>query len=163
MNMTIEASLIALWTYRAGAAVLVLASFCVIGALLRKSIELTWTHVPLGSISHLLAGTAKFASLAVGLIVALGTLGVDVSALVAGLGLTGFAVGFALRDVIANLLAGGLILVFQPFALNQRIKVAGFEGYVASIDLRYTKLHSADSDVLIPNSRIFTDPVTIMK
>ena len=44
-----------------------------------------------------------------GFVTALGSVGVDVSALVAGLGLTGFALGFALKDTISNLLSGVLI------------------------------------------------------
>ena len=50
-----------------------------------------------------------------GVITALGTIGVDVTGLVAGFGLTGFAVGFAMKDALANLLAGVMILLYRPF------------------------------------------------
>ncbi|HVW37294.1 MAG TPA: hypothetical protein VHB99_08305, partial [Pirellulales bacterium] len=63
----------------------------------------------------LLASTARLTVLAIGLVTASGSLGVDVSALVAGLGLTGFAVGFAVKDILSNWLAGILILVYEPF------------------------------------------------
>ena len=55
---------------------------------------------------------AKLSLIVFGLVTALGTAGVNVSALVAGLGLTGFALGFAFRDVLSNLLAGVLILLY---------------------------------------------------
>ena len=51
-----------------------------------------------------------------------GTVGVDVSALVAGLGLAGFAIGFALRDAVSNTLAGVLVLMYQPFRVGDDIK-----------------------------------------
>ena len=54
-----------------------------------------------------------------GLASALGTLGVNISALIAGLGLGGFALGFALRDILANLVAGVLILVYRPFTVGR--------------------------------------------
>ena len=54
-----------------------------------------------------------------------GTVGVDVSALVAGLGLAGFAIGFALRDAVSNTLAGVLVLMYQPFRVGDDIKTGG--------------------------------------
>lgn len=96
-----------------------------------------------------------------GVITALGTIGINVSALVAGLGLTGFALGFAFKDTISNILSGVLILLYRPFNINDKIKVAGYEGKVISVDLRYTKLESEESIVLIPNSKCFTDPVVV--
>ena len=69
----------------------------------------------------LLARAAKIALITLGAVTALGNLGVDVSAIVVGLGLTGFALGFALRDTISNLLAGVLILLYSPFEIGNRI------------------------------------------
>ena len=96
-----------------------------------------------------------------GVITALGTIGINVSAMVAGLGLTGFALGFAFKDIISNILSGVLVLLYRPFIVGDKIKVAGFEGEVISVDLRYTKLNSEEGTVLIPNSKCFTDPVVV--
>jgi small-conductance mechanosensitive channel len=82
---------------------------------------------------------------------------------VAGLGLTGFALGFALKDSISNLLSGVLILLYRPFQTGNRIRISGYEGTVISIDLRYTELESDGNKVLIPNSKLFTDPVTVLQ
>lgn len=106
----------------------------------------------------------KVSLLLVGVVTALGTLGVNVAAMVAGLGLTGFAVGFALKDIISNALAGVLILMYQPFRRTDRISVFSnmlLEGEVIHIDLRYTTLELADRRILIPNSYLFTNPITI--
>jgi small conductance mechanosensitive channel len=104
---------------------------------------------------------AKAATLTIGAVTALGTLGIDVSALVAGLGLTGFALSFALKDAISNLMAGVLILFYRTLKVNDNIVVAGFEGVVTDVDLRYTTLQSEENRILIPNSTLFTNPVKI--
>ena len=98
-----------------------------------------------------------------GLISSLGTLGIDVSAMVAGLGLTGFALGFALKDALSNLLAGVLILFYQPFKIGDSIEVAGCKGTVKDIGLRYTTLESNASTFLIPNSTCFKNWIAIKK
>lgn len=114
------------------------------------------------NLALLLARTAKITLIIFGIITALGTLGVNVSALVAGLGLTGFAVGFALKDTISNLLAGVLILLYHPFGTGNRIKISGYEGTVVSIDLRYTELEGDGGRILIPNSKLFTNPIVVI-
>ena len=110
---------------------------------------------------QLLGKTAKISILIFGTATALGTMGVNVSALVAGLGLTGFALGFAFRDVLSNILAGMLLLLFRPFGIGDHISVAGLDGEVVNIDLRYTVLHQPEKVVLIPNSNLFTNPILV--
>ena len=113
-------------------------------------------------IAMLLARASRIGLLVLGLITALGTLGIDISAMVAGLGLTGFALGFALKDTISNLLSGVLILLYRPFEVGNNIRVAGHEGRVTTIDLRYTELQTTGQRILIPNSRLFTDPLIVL-
>ncbi len=115
------------------------------------------------NLASLLARTAKITLIIFGFVTALGTLGVNVSALVAGLGLIGFALGFALKDTISNLLAGVLILVYRPFGIGNHIKISGYEGTVVSIDLRYTELEGEGKKILIPNSKLFTEPITVFR
>ena len=88
-------------------------------------------------------------------------MGVNVSALVAGLGLTGFALGFALRDALSNMLSGVLILVYRPFKNGDWISVAGCEGKVAEINLRYTVIKKENDTYLIPNSTLFSNTVRV--
>src|SRR5215472_72317 len=106
---------------------------------------------------------ASVTLLVVGAISALGTMGVDVSVLVAGLGLTGFALGFALKDTVSNALSGILVLIYRPFRINDRISVTDLEGTVREINLRYTVLEAEDKTILIPNSSLFTNPVKVLK
>jgi len=110
-----------------------------------------------------LAGeTLFYVVIVVGLISGLGTMGIDVSALIAGLGLTGFALGFALRDAVSNLIAGVLILLYQPFGYGDKITVSGNSGRVIDINFRYTVLEADGSTVVhVPNSTMFSNSVTV--
>ena len=111
----------------------------------------------------LLAKAGRIALIVGGGIAGFCTMGIDVSALVAGLGLTGFALGFAFRDALSNLLAGIMIKIYQPFTTNDTIEASGLKGKVVGIDLRYTSLASDGTRILIPNSNLFKNPVTISK
>jgi small-conductance mechanosensitive channel len=116
-----------------------------------------------GPIAELLASIARITLLVLGLVTALGTLGVNITGIVAGLGLTGFALGFALKDSISNVLAGVLIILYRPFDIGDRIDVGGLAGAVIKIDLRYTELDSEKERVLVPNSKLLTDPIRVVK
>ena len=115
------------------------------------------------AIVKLLGRTAKNLLTILGLITALGTLGVDVSAMVAGLGLTGFALGFALKDILSNLISGILILLYEPFKLNDSIVVDKYEGKVVDINLRYTTISQSGNNILVPNSFLFSKPILVNK
>ena len=105
--------------------------------------------------------TVRYALIVVGLITGLGTMGIDISALIAGLGLTGFALGFALRDALSNLLAGTLIILYRPFKPGDLITVAGNTGTVSSINFRYSILEADGKTILVPNSTMFNNTVTV--
>lgn len=110
-----------------------------------------------------LAGeTLRYVLMVVGLITGLGTMGIDVSALIAALGLTGFALGFALRDAVSNLVAGVLILLYRPFGYRDKITVAGNSGTVIGTNFRYTVLEADDGTIVhVPNSTMFSNSVTV--
>ena len=110
----------------------------------------------------LLARVSNITFILFGLVTAFGTIGINVSAIVAGLGLTGFALGFAFKDIISNLISGILILLYRPFEIGNCIQILGYEGIVVAIDLRYTELDSEGNKVLIPNAKLFSDPITVL-
>jgi len=125
-----------------------------------RVVERTRAHGPLG---QLLASIARVSLLVLGVVTALGTLGVNITGIVAGLGLTGFALGFALKDSIANLLAGVLILLYRPFEVGDRIDIGGLAGNVVDVNLRYTALENPSERVLVPNSKMLTDPIRVAR
>jgi small conductance mechanosensitive channel len=112
-------------------------------------------------ITSLISRVVSILIVVLGAITALGTIGINISAVVAGLGLTGFAIGFAFKDSISNLLAGILLLIYRPFKLKDYITIAGHEGLVTNIDLRYTTIENDQHRILIPNSKILTDPIKV--
>jgi small conductance mechanosensitive channel len=149
---------------RAGTATCIFFGFWLVSRTVGIFIARLKSHVvETNDLLELLGRIAKLSLIVFGLVTALGTAGVDVSALVAGLGLTGFALGFAFRDVLSNLLAGVLLLLYRPFSRGDRISVTGLEGTVTHIDLRYTNLDHDGNIVLIPNSNLFTNPITVFR
>jgi len=97
----------------------------------------------------------------VGLVMALDNAGIDVSALVAGLGLTGFALGFAMKDALSNLIAGSLILLYRPYRIGTRITIGAVDGIVTDMDLRYTRIRGEGKEYLLPNSVVFGSTIVL--
>lgn len=78
------------------------------------------------------------------------------------LGISGVAIGFAFRDILQNFLAGILILLTEPFQINDQIVFQDFEGTVENIQTRATKIRTYDGrQIVIPNSELFTNSVTV--
>ncbi len=93
--------------------------------------------------------------------IALQNIGFNLTAFLAGLGILGFTVGFALQDVSKNFISGLLMLLSQPFEIGDAIEVAGYLGVVQAIELRATELKTLDGkQVLIPNAEVFANPLT---
>jgi small conductance mechanosensitive channel len=80
--------------------------------------------------------------------------------LIAGLGIAGLTIGFALQDVAKNFVAGILLLLQKPFEIGEAIEVGGYGGIVVDISLRSTELQTWDGrDVLIPNGDVFVSAI----
>ena len=140
----------------------VFLSLLALAVVLRRIIRRLLSRTQLThSVVALVSQSVFYLLLLLALVTGLGTMGINITALVAGLGLGGFALGFALRDAVSNLLAGVLILVYRPFGPGDRISVAGFEGEVMEINLRYTVLQATEQHHLIPNQMLFTNPVRV--
>lgn len=81
---------------------------------------------------------------------------------IAGLGISSIAIGFAFKDILQNWLAGLLVLLRQPFEIGDQIKVGEFEGTVQHIETRATIIKTYDGPkVVIPNSDIYTNAVVV--
>ncbi|MGW8225137.1 MAG: mechanosensitive ion channel family protein [Anaerolineales bacterium] len=88
-------------------------------------------------------------------------IGFNLTAFLAGLGIAGFTIGFALQDVSKNFIAGLLMLIQEPFEHGETIEVGGYTGSVMGIDLRATKIRTLDGRiVLIPNGEVLTSAIT---
>lgn len=97
---------------------------------------------------------------AVLIVVVLGKLGVDVGPIVAGLGVTGFILGFAFQESLGNLASGLMIAINEPFKIGDYVIVAGLEGVVTKVDMMMTELATADNKkVVIPNKSAWGSPI----
>ena len=152
------------WAPKAPVGLLVLFVFWLCGLLVRNIFLRIGSRTETNTryILKVVGRTLYVAIVLFGGITALGTIGINVSALVAGLGLTGFALGFGLKDILGNLVSGLLILLYRPFGLNEQISVAGMEGCVTEIDLRYTRLETSGKAYLIPNSMMITNTIMLV-
>jgi small conductance mechanosensitive channel len=111
-------------------------------------------------ITLLVAQITRWMILILGVFFALQQVGFDLTAFLAGLGILGFTVGFALQDVSKNFVSGMLLLLEQPFDLGDVIEVGDFIGTVAKVDIRATEIYTFDGqNVIIPNGDIFTSPI----
>lgn len=111
----------------------------------------------LGRLSY---GVINFVGLLIALVVAIP--GFTPGQLISLLGLSSVAIGFAFRDILQNFLAGILLLLAEPFRIGDQIVINGFEGTVEDIQTRATFIKTYDGRrVVIPNSNLFTNSVTV--
>jgi small-conductance mechanosensitive channel len=91
----------------------------------------------------------------VAVILVLWTFNVDVTGLVASLGIGALIIGFALKDIIENWISGLLIISGKTYGIGDVIKVENLTGVVTDISLRTTKLKTYDrNEIIIPNSTL---------
>lgn len=147
---------------RALAALLVIGVFWGIAIFTRWFMRLIFHYVLNDlTLENLIKQIAYYAVWTLGIIVAIDALGFDPETVAAGLGLTGLALGFALRDILSNFVSGILILMLRPFEIGDQIVVGETEGSVQRIQLRATQIRTYDGRViLVPNAELFTSRVT---
>ena len=111
-------------------------------------------------IYKLMGSTSNIVLIILGIVTALGTLGIDVSAIVASLGLTGFAIGFAFKDALSNYLAGIMVILYKPYDIGDNVNITGCEGKITEIDLRYTTIENEGEIHMVPNSVCLSKTIT---
>jgi len=102
-----------------------------------------------------LSKTLKAAVLIIILLVVLDYFGINVNAVIAGLGIGGLAFAFAAKETIADVFGGISIFTSRPFKVGNWVKVAGISGTVKEVGLRHTRIRALDKRIItIPNSKI---------
>jgi small conductance mechanosensitive channel len=98
--------------------------------------------------------------IALGILIALSQVGISLGPLLAGLGVVGFVVGFALQDSLANFAAGLMILVYDPFDVGDVIDAGGVFGKVSQMSLANTTIMTFDNQtIVVPNNKIWGDVI----
>ncbi|HET7534923.1 MAG TPA: mechanosensitive ion channel family protein [Candidatus Didemnitutus sp.] len=97
----------------------------------------------------------------VGVLMIVQSMGYDVKALLAGLGIGGLAFALAAQDTIANLFGSIVVAIDQPFKVGETVTIGAHTGAVEDIGLRSTKIRKVDrSLVIIPNRTVANEAIT---
>ncbi len=107
-------------------------------------------------------GVRTFRVLGLGFVgvMTLSQLGVNVSAILAGFGIAGLAVGFAAKDSLGNFISGVTILLDRPFEVGDWVKVGDIYGQVRELTLRSTRIRTLNREmVVIPNDQMVNQAV----
>lgn len=116
-------------------------------------------------LSHLLKNmiVSSFGNLVFlfGILIALSQIGVSLGPLLAGLGIMGFIIGFALQDSLSNFASGMMILLYRPFDVGDFVEAGGVRGKVDRMSLVNTTFKTLDNQVLVvPNNLIWQTVIT---
>ena len=96
----------------------------------------------------------------IGIIIVLSQLGINLGPLLAGFGIAGIVIGFALQDTLSNFAAGAMILAYQPYDVGDLVDAAGVTGKVRDMNLVSTRILTLDHQTLIvPNRKIWGDVI----
>ncbi|WP_394130253.1 mechanosensitive ion channel family protein [Shewanella maritima] len=97
---------------------------------------------------------------ALGLLIALSQLGFELGPLLAGFGIAGVIIGFALQDTLSNFASGMMILIYRPYDVGDLINAAGVTGTVSHMSLVSTTVKTLDNQrLIIPNNKIWGDTI----
>ena len=97
----------------------------------------------------------RYALFSLGFVTALGQVGVDVTGIMASLGVVGLTVGFAARDALSNIISGLFIFWDRPFVIGDLVEIGDTYGQVTAITMRSTRVVTPDGKMLaIPNATI---------
>jgi small conductance mechanosensitive channel len=124
----------------------------VVGKMVSNALDKNKVDVPL---RNLLVRVTKLLILALTLLIAADKFGINVTSLIAGIGVIGVGIGLATQGVLSNLVAGIVIILTKPFRIGEYVELLGCYGQVAQIELFATTLVHADhSRIVIPNRKI---------
>ena len=138
--------------FLAGALAIKIVGILVRKTFLRKNRE--------GLMANFAVSVATKSLWAIVLVMVLGRLGVDVAPLIAGLGVTGFILGFAFQESLGNLAAGLMIAINEPFKVGNFIEAAGLQGSVVEVNMMATVLSTPDNKrIVLPNKSVWGGPI----
>jgi small conductance mechanosensitive channel len=112
-------------------------------------------------LADFLVVTSRRLVLAIGIIIGLAALEVNVGPLLAVIGAAGFVIAFALQDSLGNFASGILVMVFKPFDVGDMVEIGGVLGTVKSMNLLSVLIHTPDNKaVIIPNNNVWSGSIT---
>ena len=144
---------------------LVVLAGMIVSKILRKTVDAAFERSvkldPSPLLRKFAVNVTGKATMLMAVIIALGNLGIDTSALIAGIGVSGLVLGFALKDTLSNFASGLMILLYRPFDIGHFIELGSQTGVVKDLTLVSTVLTTPDNkQVNLPNSGVWGNPLT---
>lgn len=107
-------------------------------------------------LQRMIISTVSNLILILGILIALSQIGITLGPLLAGLGIAGFVIGFALQDSLSNFASGMMILFYRPFDVGDTVEAGGVFGQVSSMSLVNTTFLTFDNQtIVLPNNLIW--------
>ena len=107
-----------------------------------------------------LANATYIGAIVIVVVVAISTLGVPVSPLLAVLGTAGLAIGLALKDSLSNIASGVMLVTLRPFHVGDVVTAAGETGTVREVRIFHTVIEGPDKQLsTLPNNLITSSPI----
>ena len=151
------------WAFKLLVFVLILVVFAMLARIVKRIAgrALASSRVRASKLlQDLLVSFAGKAIFLVGILIALAQLGFKIGPVLAGLGIVGFIVGFALQETLSNFAAGVMILIYRPFDVGDAVETGGISGKVKQMNLVSTTITTFDNQrVIVPNRKIWGDVI----
>jgi small-conductance mechanosensitive channel len=111
--------------------------------------------------SYALSSLIHYFILALGFVIGLGVLGLDLTKITVLAGAFGVGIGFGLQSVVNNFVSGLILLFEQPIHVGDTVEVGNLLGEVKRIGIRSSVVHTwQGADIIVPNSELISDKVT---
>lgn len=137
----------------------ILFAFIQFAKLLQKGVDraLSSGRVNISNLLHrMIVSTVRNFVVFLGILIAISQLGISLGPLLAGLGIAGFIIGFALQDSLSNFASGLMILMYRPFDVGDTVEAGGIKGRVSHMSLVNTTFLTLDNQKLVvPNNLLW--------
>ncbi len=111
--------------------------------------------------SYAVSNLLNYAILAVGFLLALAVLGMDLTKMTVLLGALGVGIGFGLQSVVNNFVSGLILLFERPIHVGDTVQVGSLQGRVRRIGIRASVVRTAQgAEIIVPNAQLITEQVT---
>jgi small conductance mechanosensitive channel len=152
------------WVFRLILVALIILVFFQLSKLVQKGVERAMNSSR-NRMSYLLrrmiTSSVRNLVMFLGVLIAISQLGISLAPLLAGLGIAGFIIGFALQDSLSNFASGIMILMYRPFDVGDVVDAAGVRGRVSSMSLVNTTFMTLDNQrLVVPNNMIWQSVIT---
>ena len=152
------------WIFRLLLVALIVFVFFQLARLVQKGIEKAMNssrNRMSNLLRRMITGSVRNLVIILGILIAISQLGISLAPLLAGLGIAGFIIGFALQDSLSNFASGIMILMYRPFDVGDFVDAAGVKGRVSSMSLVNTTFMTLDNQrLVVPNNMIWQSVIT---